>query len=107
MAMAFILYTQIQANPVELSPSVSNLAASAPSLSSDTTQAFENSTNNNTTDAHLFDNNAPQPTPEDNHTKAKVIGLVIIFIFLVVGLTACYCCWKHKKTIMKGAMYVI
>jgi hypothetical protein len=107
MAMAFLLFVQVQSGPVELLTSTTNLASTA-SISS----ALPNSElwggkttfNNNTSPQIAHEVAPPQSATQDNHPKLKVVLLAIVFILIVLALTVCYCCWKHKATIAKAAV---
>jgi heme/copper-type cytochrome/quinol oxidase subunit 2 len=122
-AWAIIIYSQVfvRASPVEqsISPTSISAALSSTTLSHSqmtslvasvpTTDFTENSIQamNNHSNTHLFDDPPSQPAPSDNHTKLKVIGLLIVFVVVLVLLLVCYCGWKHKASIAKVAVGVI
>jgi hypothetical protein len=100
MARAFNLCCQVLASPVELSISPTGVAVSS-STSSSKIELWSGSGTygSNKNDQHVADEAAPQKPPND-HTKLKVVGLVIIFIGVLVFVFVCYCGWKHKKLLM-------
>jgi hypothetical protein len=121
-AWSIMIHSQlfVQASPVEQSISPISLPAAPSSttlpylqmtslIASVPTNFTGNSIQamNNNSSAHLFDDPPPQPAPSDNHTKLKVIGLLIVFVLVIVGMLACFCIWKHKGMIAKGAMSMI
>jgi hypothetical protein len=101
VARAFNLCSQVLASPVELSTSPTGIAASSSTSSSKIELWSGNGTygSNSKNDQHVSDEAAPQKPP-NNHTKLKVVGLVIIFIGVLVLVFVCYCGWKHKKLIL-------
>jgi hypothetical protein len=123
-AWAIIIYSRLfaQASPVEqsISPTGISTALSSTTLpysqktslvaSVSTTNFTESSIQaaNNHSNAHLFDDDSPpQPAPPDNHTKAKLICLFIVFVLVILMVLGCYCVWKNKATIAKTAMMAI
>jgi hypothetical protein len=101
VARAFNLCSQVLASPVELSTSPTGIVISSSTSSSKIELWRGNGTygSNNKNDQHVVHEAAPQNPPND-HTKLKVVGLVIIFIGVLVFVFVCYCGWKHKKLLM-------
>jgi hypothetical protein len=101
VARAFNLCSQVQASPVELSTSPTGVAVSSSTSSSNIELWSGNGTHgsSNKKDQNIADEAAPQKPPND-HTKLKVVGLVIIFIGVLVFVFVCYCGWKHKKLLL-------